>query len=150
MISDQLSLDVYRIAIEHTPVLCVDVVLRDAAGQYVLFRRNNEPLKGQPWVCGGRVHKGEMAQDAAIRKLRDELGLAVTPQELRFVGYYEEQFEFSHFGRGPYHAVSMVFECSRPVDPAEIVLDAQHSEVVRADALPPGFTARITVGGPPK
>jgi len=46
------------------PLLCVDAVLRNASGQVLLVKRNNEPLKNRWWVPGGRVLKGETVRQA--------------------------------------------------------------------------------------
>lgn len=140
----------YAKVIECVPVLCVDVDLVTPAGRHALFRRCNEPLKGEWWVIGGRVHKGELAGAAAARKLREEAGLGLTLADLRFVGFYEEVFEFSGIGRGRYHTVSLVYQAV--LDEAalgRIRLDEQHSEWALADRLPNGFTAKTVAGRGP-
>lgn len=134
-----MTLADYRKVIDRVPVLCVDVDLR-AGDKHVLFKRRNEPKAGEWWTLGGRVYKGEMGSDAAVRKLREEAGIDVLPSRLRFAGYYERVFDVSYFGPGKYHAVSLVFEC--PCDPGQIRLDEQHSEWQLFDALPEELTAR--------
>lgn len=90
----------YRRIVGTMPILCVDVVLRDSDGMYLLVKRTNEPLKGQWWVPGGRVYKGESLEQAAIRKAREELSLEISSPKL--LGYHE-------YFLGNYHTVSFVF-----------------------------------------
>jgi len=40
-----------------------------------LVKRNDPPAAGQWWFPGGRVHKGEMMRDTAIRKAWEEVGI---------------------------------------------------------------------------
>ncbi|MFZ2956810.1 MAG: NUDIX domain-containing protein [Candidatus Ozemobacteraceae bacterium] len=56
------------------PILCVDCLIIHA-GKCLLLRRTREPAKGQYWFPGGRVFKGELIKDAALRKARDEVNL---------------------------------------------------------------------------
>jgi colanic acid biosynthesis protein WcaH len=37
-----------------------------------MYSRNDPPARGQWWLPGGRVLKGEMMRDAALRKAREE------------------------------------------------------------------------------
>ncbi len=142
-----LSGEDYATVIRCVPILCVDIVLRltgsrdyirtvdgKESSKYVLFKRNNEPLKNEWWVVGGRVYKGEMAETAARRKLFEECRLMRGPGELRFLGFYQEVFAFSSIGRGEYHTLSLVFEAEG--DPGDIKLDGQHSEWMLSDRLP--------------
>ena len=44
----------------------------------LLLRRNNNPAKGQWWLAGGRIRKGESLAEALIREVEEETGLEVT------------------------------------------------------------------------
>ena len=85
----------YKQILEVLPILCVDVVIRNRRGEYLLVKREGEPLKGQWWVIGGRVLKGETLEQAAIRKAKSEV--SVTLQELHPIGYCEEVFPDAPF-----------------------------------------------------
>ena len=56
------------------PILCVDCVIT-YEGKCLLLRRTNDPAKGHYWFPGGRLNKGELIADAAIRKAREEICL---------------------------------------------------------------------------
>jgi colanic acid biosynthesis protein WcaH len=64
----------YDKILECLPILCVDCVIT-YEGKCLLLRRANEPAKGHYWFPGGRINKGELIADAAIRKACEETSL---------------------------------------------------------------------------
>ncbi len=127
----------YARIMEVLPVLCVDVVVQNSRNEYLLIRRANEPLKDQWWVIGGRVLKGETLEQAAIRKVREEVGLKVDFVEP--IGYYEDTFETNPFGLPtPLHSVSAVFSASGD-DHQQVRLDDQSTDWKYSDELPANF-----------
>lgn len=122
------------------PILCVDIDIMNTAGEHLLIKRVNEPLKDRWWLVGGRVLKGEQAQDAAIRKLDQELGASVTG--LHAVGYFEALHQKHPFGEEtPYHALSIVFAAQIEKNQT-INLDAQSSEWKFTQRLPTDFVVK--------
>ena len=66
--------NLYNQIMENVPIPCVDIaVVQD--GAVLLVRHDDAPAKGQWWVPGGRVLKGEMMADTARRKAREEVGI---------------------------------------------------------------------------
>lgn len=122
--------NLYKEFLIHMPVVCVDLLVRRGA-KYLLVKRRNEPLKGEWWVPGGRVLKGEMALEAATRKLRAETG--IEGRFFKFVGYYEDFYETSAFDV-PCHSISIVYETE--VDEQRIMVD-ETSEDFRWEWGPP-------------
>ena len=57
-----------------TCVVCVDVLII-YNNRCLLLKRDIEPAKGQFWFPGGRIHKMELIQDAAIRKAKEEVNV---------------------------------------------------------------------------
>lgn len=51
-------------------------------GRALLVRRGKEPLRGRWVVPGGTVELGETLEDAVVREVREETGLAVRPLEV--------------------------------------------------------------------
>ncbi len=127
----------YSQIIEVLPILCVDVVVSNPVGEILLIKRSNEPLKGQWWVIGGRVLKGETLEEAAIRKVREEATLVI--ESAKPIGYYEDTAEKNPLGlESVQHAVSVVF--SAKVDSfQQTKLDYQSSDWKCSKELPSGF-----------
>jgi colanic acid biosynthesis protein WcaH len=128
----------YEKIIEVLPVLCVDIVIQNSTGKYLLIKRVNEPLKGQWWVVGGRVHKNESLEHAAIRKVKEEVSLNLS--NIFLLGYYEEVFNENPFDlECSLHTVSVVF--STVVSGSQkIKLDSQSSDWKYSSVLPSNFS----------
>jgi colanic acid biosynthesis protein WcaH len=127
----------YQQIIEVLPVLCVDVVVKNSRGEYLLIKRANEPRQGQWWVIGGRLLKGETLEEAVVRKVREETSLNVGG--LHPIGYYEAVSQENPFGLAPrLHAVSVVF--STVIDDGQqIRLDDQSLDWKYSKELPADF-----------
>ncbi|WP_435127665.1 NUDIX domain-containing protein [Halobaculum sp. D14] len=68
--------DVWADVVEYVPVPSVDlVVLCD--GGVLLAKRRNEPARGEWFVPGGRIRKGERIEASVRRVAREELGVDV-------------------------------------------------------------------------
>ena len=62
-------------------------VIRDAAGRILLVK----PTYHDGWITvGGIVEAGESPLEAAMREMKEEIGIAVTPKRLLGVGYLRE------------------------------------------------------------
>ncbi len=133
--------DEYARIIEVLPILCVDVVVQNSRGEYLLVKRANEPLKDQWWVIGGRVQKGESMDQAAARKVKEEVSLDV--EKLYLIGYYEEIFNKNSFGiKCKLHTVSVVYSTVIDVD-QQIKLDSQSTDWKYSKELPPEFRINL-------
>lgn len=65
----------FRSAVQAVPLVSVDWVLTNPAGQLLLGLRLNAPAQGSWFTPGGRVRKGEPLTTAQLRVAMDELGL---------------------------------------------------------------------------
>lgn len=131
----QLPAEEYQQMLRRMPILCVDGVVTNERGQYLLVRRANAPMKGLWWVPGGRVLKGESLEAAFSRKMREELGIDV--KILGPIGYFEVQHDDDPRWPDGVHQVSVVF-AAEPLS-LDITLDAQSAEWGFFDALPDRF-----------
>lgn len=134
----------YRKIISVLPIVCVDVIVQNECGKYLLFKRNNEPLAGHWWVLGGRIAIGESARAACTRILQAEAAISV--DQFTYNGFYEDVFDRNAFDvPQPYHTVSLVFSTAMSAD-QEISLDQQHSEHDWFDELPTRFVTKTQIG----
>jgi colanic acid biosynthesis protein WcaH len=131
----------YKNIIKSVPILCVDVIAQNSVGEYLLLKRANEPLKNIWWVIGGRVHKGELMIQAAIRKVKEETSLNI--KNLNLMGYYEEIFDKNSFNiNSKLHTVSIVYSTVINSD-QKIKLDSQSTDWKYSKELPPGFDVKL-------
>ncbi len=66
--------DLYKEIIANVPIACIDIAIK-FEGKILLVKRRDAPAKGEWWVPGGRVLKGEMIKEAAYRKAKEEVGI---------------------------------------------------------------------------
>lgn len=72
-----------------TPLISLDLIVRNGQGQVLLGRRLNRPAQGYWFVPGGRVRKDERLDAAFLRLTQEELGLAASRESARLLGPYE-------------------------------------------------------------
>jgi colanic acid biosynthesis protein WcaH len=128
----------YRMMIEYLPILCVDIIIKNNEdGEYLLVKRANEPLAGEWWVVGGRLHRGEDPNEGVHRISLEEVGIKCFNEHP--IGYYTEVF-YNNPWNVPLHTVSIVFSAevgSTQVD--FIKTDDQSLEWKFASELPKRF-----------
>lgn len=136
----------YTQILENLPILCVDIIVQNTKGEYLLVKRANEPKKGRWWVIGGRVFKGESLEKAVVRKAREETGKRI--RDIRPIGYFELIDGVNPFGLSfKYHTVSVVFAAVIIDDIEPIKLDNQSSEFKFSKKLPKDFKVRVFRAG---
>ena len=72
-----------------TPLISLDLIVRNDQGQVLLGRRLNRPAQGYWFVPGGRVRKNEPLDAAFLRLTQEELGFATSRECACFLGTYE-------------------------------------------------------------
>lgn len=112
----------YHQIITHVPIACVDVAIVHNHC-VLLVKRLDQPAKGQWWLPGGRVHKGEMMRDTAKRKALEEVGLQCEVGPLIYTA--ETVFEDGPNGI-PVHSINSCFLLSPIHQYCPITLDSHH------------------------
>ena len=102
------------------PICCVDLVLCSDNG-VLLCKRNNEPFKGQWFMPGGRVWKGETLEEAVHRKAWEELGIDVV------IG---RQLPVQSVLSGNDHTIAIPFIVMPKTNLESVKLDGQHSDTI--------------------
>ena len=100
--------DLYGNIIRNVPILCIDLIIF-YKNQFLLVKRKQNPLINEWWVPGGRVKHGESLDEAAIRKLNEELAIKEF-SGLRKHGLYQDKFDESSFGKHLYQTFSVVYK----------------------------------------
>lgn len=112
---------------ETMPICTVDVLFFNGdKTKTLLFKRNNEPMKGAYFSIGGRLTKGELLEECAVRQASREAGIAIRKDGLVFGGMQEEMCPNSIFQGISYHAIDIFY--GYILTNEEIKLDVQHSD----------------------
>jgi colanic acid biosynthesis protein WcaH len=92
-----LSTKAYAKIVRQTPLVSIDLILRDAQDRVLLGRRVNPPAQGWWFVPGGRIRKDERLAEAITRLLQDEVGW-LAPATASFMGVYEHLYADNFMG----------------------------------------------------
>ena len=114
--------------IDKTPLVSIDLIVKDRKGKILLGERVNEPAKGYWFVPGGRIRKNEKIAAAFGRIIGAELGLTKEIAEAVFMVLYEH-FYSENFLEAPNvstHYVVLAYEADLPED-QKIQGDEQHN-----------------------
>ncbi|MDF2536638.1 MAG: hypothetical protein K0R18_2800 [Bacillales bacterium] len=66
--------------------LVVDIWIRNSKGQYLISKRHLDKPFGLLWECtGGSALVGDSSLDAAIREVKEELGISLSPEKGKLV-----------------------------------------------------------------
>ncbi|MBN1672718.1 MAG: NUDIX domain-containing protein [Kiritimatiellae bacterium] len=127
--------ELYNQILENVPIPCVDIAIV-AGGAVLLVKREDPPAKGEWWVPGGRVLKGEMMRDTAVRKARDEVGIACNVGPI----IHTAETIFPDGPNGiPVHSINSCF-FMYPVDKAfKPELDDHHTDSKWVSQIPDGL-----------
>ena len=93
--ADWISRAEWETIVQNVPIPSVDLVVECPDG-VVLAERTNRPAKGEWFVPGSRVHKGERLVEAVHRVAETELGVSVTIEE--DLGTFEHFYSHSEVG----------------------------------------------------
>jgi colanic acid biosynthesis protein WcaH len=110
-----LEPDIFKTVVQHTPLVSIDLIVRNGAGDVLLGKRRNRPAQGVWFVPGGRVGKDETLNAAFLRLTEVELGQAVQREAASFVGvfehFYDDNFHGTDFST---HYVVLAYQLSLP------------------------------------
>tara|TARA_Y100000590_G_C15748301_1_gene1023096 strand:+ start:9712 stop:10143 length:432 start_codon:yes stop_codon:yes gene_type:complete len=132
----------YQKIVKSIPILCIDLIIVYDK-KYLLVKRNENPLKGEWWVPGGRVLLGETIEQTAKRKLEEEIGIKLDSY-MKVEGIYEDFFDNSSMGDHLYHTLSIVFKIE--IDNIDnIKLDSTSNNWALRCTLPKRFKSNLEV-----
>ncbi|WP_406828069.1 GDP-mannose mannosyl hydrolase [Microbulbifer sp. ARAS458-1] len=102
----KLPREIFKTVVSSTPLVSIDLVVRNDLGEILLGERLNRPAQGCWFVPGGRIVKNESLADAFLRLTEEELGVAVPVEQAEFIGPFEHFYSDSVFGAAESEGVS--------------------------------------------
>lgn len=79
--------------IDATPLVSVDLIVKNTAGEVLLGKRLNRPAQSYWFVPGGRIRKNETI-DSAIRRIsQGELGVEFSQADMQMLGGYDHIYD---------------------------------------------------------
>jgi len=113
--------------VDGTPLVSIDLILKNAAGEILLGRRTNRPAQGMWFVPGGRIRKNERVAEALLRISQRELGVGISQAKL--LGAFDHLYPDNFLGAPGVstHYVVLGMETAWP-DGASVQADDQHDE----------------------
>ena len=125
--------EMFKSVIQHTPLISIDLIVRNEQGEVLLGKRVNAPAKGYWFVPGGRVRKNETLDDAFVRLVREELGIEseITRADAKFLGVFEHFYDDCVFNDEiSTHYIVLAYEFEIKHLALNSELNFQHSECI--------------------
>lgn len=117
----------YRKMLRAMPVVSVDLIINDEAGNILLGKRKNRPAAGSWFVPGGRLLKGEDMVDAVKRISNQELGKELVHE--RVLGVYHQRYP-DNFSDDSFDSHYVTFPVSVVATGSlTLISDDQHDEL---------------------
>jgi colanic acid biosynthesis protein WcaH len=116
--------------IEATPLVSIDLVIRNPSNKVLLGKRNNRPAIGYWFVPGGRIFKNETINQALKRISEVELGQDLSTKAPSLLGAYDHIYEdnFLNVKGINTHYVVLAFVIALQQE-IEVKSDEQHTEL---------------------
>ena len=92
-----LDKDIFSGVMQNTPLISIDLIVKNDKNQVLLGKRVNEPALGFWFVPGGRVFKDESLDDAFERTVKEELHLNLQRTDAVFDKTYEHFYDNNVF-----------------------------------------------------
>jgi len=93
-----LTKEAFLTVVDSTPLVSIDLIVRDRQHRTLLGLRINEPARGTWFVPGGRIRKGEPLDEAFSRISDTELGVAMQRASGRFLGVFTHRYDTNFSG----------------------------------------------------
>ena len=122
-----LDKETFSTIITNTPLVSIDLVIKNKHGQALLGQRLNKPAKGFWFVPGGRIFKNEAMSDAFERLTREELGQEFSIDQASLLGPFEHFYTDNVFGDDfSTHYVAIAYVLTLDDTLEELPINIQH------------------------
>ncbi|ELP5730577.1 GDP-mannose mannosyl hydrolase [Vibrio vulnificus] len=88
----------FKTVVASTPLVSMDLIVRNRHDQVLLGLRTNRPAQGFWFVPGGRICKDETFERAFLRLTEMELGTPKTLAQAKFLGPYQHLYSDNFSG----------------------------------------------------
>lgn len=123
-----LDSNTFATIVQNTPLISIDLIIRNSDGEVLLGRRLNAPARGFWFTQGGRIYKDETMADAFVRIIHDETGLTRTINDATFIGPLEHFYDDSAMSPDiSTHYVVLAYEITADIDLSTLP-HAQHGD----------------------
>ncbi|SUW63072.1 GDP-mannose mannosyl hydrolase [Buttiauxella agrestis] len=123
-----LSAEDFATVVRSTPLISIDLIVENQAGEFLLGLRTQRPAQNFWFVPGGRVQKDETLERAFARLTEAELGQRFTLSDGEFYGvwqhFYDDNFSGPDFST---HYVVLGFRLRMDADALQLPT-AQHND----------------------
>ena len=85
----RLERELFKTIVEHTPLISINLIIRNDKGEALLGQRLNRPAQNYWFVPGGRIYKDESFEIAFKRITFEEVGVQISLNDALFLGVYE-------------------------------------------------------------
>ena len=92
-----LEKNLFSNIIENTPLISIDLIVKNQNDEILLGQRLNKPAKDSWFVPGGRIYKDEPIEKAFQRLTQIELGKSLTIENAKFLGVYQHFYDNNVF-----------------------------------------------------
>lgn len=145
-----LSPNVLIEVIKYTPLVSIDLIVRDPQGRVLVGWRTNRPAQYCWFVPGGRICKDERMAAAFQRITENELGASFELNQARFLGVYEHLYDDNFAGQEGFgtHYIVLAYELQLdaplpplPADQHEAFRWFSEEELLQTEAVHPNTRA---------
>jgi colanic acid biosynthesis protein WcaH len=128
----KLNTDDFIAVIRNTPLVSIDLLIRDTDDNVLMGMRQNSPAKAFWFVPGGRILKDETIDDALLRIAVTEVGGSISTHldRARFLGVFEHLYE-DNFAEVPgfgTHYIVLAYEIRLTSPAMPFTGDGQHDQ----------------------
>ena len=123
-----LPLEAFKTIVQNTPLVSIDLVVRNTHSEVLLGKRLSQPAKGFWFVPGGRILKDELFKQAFRRLVFEELGVHHEIDDSHFLGSFEHHYpDVSSGSDFSIHYIVLAFELNLDLNLDELP-EEQHND----------------------
>lgn len=117
----------YLKIISQAKITCIDLILRNPAGEILLGYRNNEPAKNSWFVPGSGIKKLETVPEIIQRIGQTEIGQSIP--EPSFYALAQHDYEENFMERAGISSNFIVIAYAAEISDSDLIPDTQHNQL---------------------